>query len=201
MRKFIYSILAFALLGVLIGCSNRTKGAVAKQGIVLMEGSDLIYEVTVGDETYPFELNINQFGDELISFDWDMDGARSGTIAMHGDVLVTATNLYNYFSGGYKSLKEETSVWVSKDLFKALKSGKPVEIGLGKGKKETFKLSGPETYSFGQKSDNTSYNLPVFIVLSEDQKKEIWIADDPENRLIVMMNLDFRIDLKDFKPY
>ena len=99
-----------------------------------------------------------------------------------------------------KKLENETSVWVSSELFKDLKSGNPVEIGLGKGVTGTFKLKNSETWSFGSKADGSSYDLPVFCVSTDDGKKEIRIADDPQNRLIVMMNLDFRIDLIGFQP-
>jgi hypothetical protein len=88
-------------------------------------------------------------------------------------------------------------------MFKDLKAGKPVIIGLGNNDsdRELFTLKGKETYSFGNKGDGVPYNIPVLIIATEDNKKEIWIADDPNNRLIVMMKLDFRIDLVNYKPY
>jgi hypothetical protein len=171
-----------------------------KAGINLIEGSDLFYKVTMGSSTYNFDLNMNYFA-KSISFDYDLGVSKSGTIYMSEEALESATNLYNYFSGGYKELKNETSVWISKQLFNDLKSGKSIEIGLGNNTKEIFKFVRYETFSFGEKTDKTAYQIPVFIVRSETSKKEIWIANDPKNRLIVMMDLDFRIDLINFMPY
>ena len=107
--------------------------------------------------------------------------------------------LKNRFAGGYKLLDNQTSVWISKKLFNDLKLGKAVEIDMGNGQKETFQYVSLETFSFGNKEDGVPHNLSVFIIGSKDSKKEIWIHDDPNNRLIVRMILDFRIDLIDWK--
>lgn len=186
-----------ALLFFLTSCASKKKLAQAK--ITFIEGSNLFYEVRMGGEKYNFDLNINEFSDDVISFDWEMGGERSGTIAMNNPSLSNATSLFNYFSGGYKLLKNQTSVWLSKQLFKDLKSGKAVEIDLGNGNKEIFKYQEPETFSFGNKGDGVPHNIPVIVIANEDASKEIWIMNDPQNRLIVMMNLDFRIDLVDWK--
>jgi len=196
-----WNSISLLILAALLASGCSTKGQLAKAGIVLVEGSDLFYKVNAGGQEYPFDLNINEFGDEIISFDWDMGGARSGTVAMFDQALVDAREMFNYFSGGYTELKDKTSVWISKGLFKDLKSGKMVEIGLGNGVKETFQYKGKETWSFGKQDNGTPYQIPVFIIATKDNSKEIWIADDPQNRLIVMMNIDFRIDLVGFKAY
>ncbi len=192
---------SFLLLSLFLFSSCTTTGKLAKAGIVLIEGSDLYYEVNAGGQKYSFDLNMNEFSDLNISFDWDMGGVKSGTVAMYGQSLIDSKDLFNYFSGGYTPLTDQTSVWISKQLFKDLKAGKSVEIGLGNGVKESFTYQGPETYSFGDRKDGVPYDIPVFIVATKDGKKEIWIADDPQNRLIVMMDIGFRIDLVKFKPY
>ena len=185
------------ILFFLTSCASKKKLALTK--INFIEGSDLFYEVKMGDKKYDFDLNINEFSDDVISFDWEMGGQKTGTIAMNNTSLSNATSLFNYFSGGYKLLENQTSVWLSKQLFKDLKSGKSVEVDLGNGNKETFKYQGPETFSFGDKGGGVPHNIPVFTVANEKASKEIWVMDDPQNRLIVMMILDFRIDLVNWK--
>ncbi|MFK7748286.1 MAG: hypothetical protein AB8B65_07850 [Kordia sp.] len=199
MKNLIKLIVIIVVTSIVSSCSS-TK-SLAKEGILLIEGSDLYYEVQAGDEKWNFDLNINHFGNS-ISFDYDL-GDASGTISIDEKALKESTNLYNYFGNGYKRLTEKTTVWVSKKMFKDLKSGKPVAIGLGNSdsEKELFTLTGKETYSFGNKEDGVPYNIPVLIVATKDAKKEIWIADDSNNRLIVMMKLDFRIDLVNYKEY
>lgn len=187
-------------ISLLMSCTS-TKN-LAKEGINLMEGSDLLYEVKAGDKTYNFDININHFGNH-ISFDFDLGSEKSGTVYIEENALENATDLYNYFGNGYEELSEKTAIWISKKMFKELKAGKPVNIGLGNynSEREIFILKGTETYSFGNKGDGMPYNILVFVITTKNNKKEIWIADDIENRLIVKMNLDFKIDLIDFKPY
>ena len=196
-----YWSIVVLILTVFLTSSCSTQGKLAKTGIVLTEGSDLFYKVNTNGQEYSFDLNINEFSDEIISFDWDMDGSRSGTVAMFDQALIDSREMFNYFSGGYTELKDKTSVWISKGLFKELKSGKMVEIGLGNGLKESFKYQGQKTWSFGNRDNGNPYRIPIFIIATNDKSKEIWIADDPKNRLIVMINIDFRIDLIGFKPY
>ena len=185
------------LLLLFASCASKKKIAQSKYEI--KEGSKLFYEVKMGEVNYDFNLNMNDFTEDVISFDWDMDDLNSGTIAMNKNAITNATGLKNNFAGGYKLLVNQTSVWISIKLFKDLKSGKAVEIDLGNGQKETFQYVGSETFSFGNKEDGVPHNLPVFIIGSKDSKKEIWIHDDTNNRLIVMMVLEFRIDLIGWK--
>ena len=196
MKKIIYLII---LLFLITSCASKKN--LSQPSYEFIEGSDLFYEVKMGDEEYDFNINMNQFSEELISFDWEMDMSRSGSIAIRSNELSNAMSLKNYFSGGYKLLENQTSVWVSKKLFNDLKSNKAVEIDLGNGQKEIFQKTTTELFPIINKTNekDTPIKLPVFIILDKLGKKEIWILDDPKNRLIVMMDLDFRIDLKSWK--
>jgi len=197
-RNYIIKFIVVILSTSIVSSCSSTK-SLAKEGIILTEGADLYYEVQANDDKWNFDLNINHF-ENSISFDYDL-GNKSGTISIDEKALKKSTDLYNYFGNGYKRLTEKTAVWVSKKMFKDLKAGKPVAIGLGSSnsKRELFTLKGKETYSFGNKADGVPYNIPVFVIATKDNEKEIWIADDPNNRLIVMMKIEFRIDLVDYK--
>ena len=175
--------------------------SLSKQGINLIEGADLFYKVKTKDDTYDFCININHFG-KHISFDYYINLKR-GTIYMDENTLNNATDLYNYFDEGYKELTKKTSVWLSKKLFNDLKAGKSVTIGLqnNSSEKELFTLVDSKTYSFGKNENGKPYKIPIIFIATNDNKKEIWIADDPNNRLIVFMNIGLRIDLIGFKPY
>jgi hypothetical protein len=96
-------------------------------------------------------MNINNFSDYSISFDWEIDGMKRGSVDILNEPLKNSFSLYNYFPAGYKQLKDQTSVWVSEQLFKDAKARKPIRIDLGKGEVVTFKMIGKETYSFGDK--------------------------------------------------
>jgi hypothetical protein len=198
MNKLVFIAIAFLTVSLFSNCATKSK--MDKAGITLVKGAILNYDVNVAGKRYSFDVNITKYNGKTISFDWEMAGTRSGSIEMTETALAGSKNLFNYFSGGPKKLENETSVWISSELFKALKSGSPVEIDLGKGVMETFKLKNSETWSFGTKADGSAYELPVFRVATDDGKKELRIVDDSQNRLIVMMNLDFRIDLVGFQP-
>lgn len=199
MKNIIYFTILFSTILFFNACKSTT-GILKKQGLELVEGSDLFYEVTVAGEKYPFEMNINNFDDYSISFDWEIDYKRSGTVAILNEPLKNSYSLYNYFSNGYKQLTDQTSVWVSEQLFKDAKAGKSMEINLGQGEVVTFKMIGKQSYSFGD-NGGKPYNLPVIVLHSEENDRTIWILDDPTNRLIVWMNIEFKIELKDIKPY
>lgn len=194
MKKLVYPVFLISL-SILFFHSCKTIGTLEKQGIKLVEGSDLYYTVNMNGSEYPFDINMNGFTDDYISFDWDMGVRNSGTVSIDKESLDSATALYNYFSAGYVHLENKTSVWISKQLFNNLQSGKSAEIDLGNGDKTIFKKTGSEIYCLPETEDQTEKCIKVIIIKDANNTKEIWIANDPQNRLIVMMDIGFRIDL------
>lgn len=195
--KYLLSLCLSAFL-MLNSCTPTSQ--LAKAGISFNEGDDFIYEVIDGDEKYNFNININGIEDYYISFDWEIPQKDiSGAIFMDETAITSARGLHNYMTKGYIKLTDKTSAWVSKAVFEDIKGGKTVELLLDRNK-ETFKLYDETMYVFGDKIGNP-YRIPVVVIANEEATKKIWIADDKDNCLIVMMELDFNIRLVDFKAF
>jgi hypothetical protein len=136
--KYLIKLIVVIVSTSIVSSCSSTK-SLAKEGITLIEGSDLYYEVQAGDEKWNFDLNINHF-ENSISFVFDLD-TKSGTISIDEKALEESTDLHNYFNNGYKRLTEKTAVWVSKKMFKDVKAGKPVTIGLSNDDSEKWNNS------------------------------------------------------------
>ncbi|MFK7947590.1 MAG: hypothetical protein AB8G11_08375 [Saprospiraceae bacterium] len=188
------------LSGFLILNSCTPMSKLAKAGITFNEGDDFIYEVIDDGEKYKFNINLNGIEAYYISFDWEIpEKDLSGAIFMDETAINSAKSLHNYMKEGYLKLTDKTSVWVSKMVYNEIKGGEIVELLLD-GNKENFKLYDETFYEFGKKMGKP-YRIPVIVIANEDASKKIWIADDKDNCLIVMMELDFNIRLIDFKVF
>ena len=189
----VFLILSFFLF------SCASMGNLAKLGVNFIEGSDLYYQVKQESNEYPFTLNMNHFTESTISFDWELDNNRSnGAVFMSEEALNSATDLMNYFIGGYSELDDKTSVWVSKKVFNDIKEGKKVKIGLDGGNYDIFSLFGKDQYAFKNKKADQKITIPILILKGENNN-QIWIADDFDNRLIVRMDVGFEIHLIAFE--
>lgn len=196
MNRLIITILIASFF--ISACTPTSK--LAKAGISFNEGDDFIYEVIDGDEKYNFNINLNGIEDYYISFDWEIpQNDISGAIYMNETAITSATELHNYMEKGYLKLTDKTSAWISKAVFEDIKDGNIVRLGLGE-KRESFRLYDETTYEFGMKMGKP-YVIPVIVMANDDNSKKIWVADDKDNCLIVMMELDFNIRLVDFQAF
>ncbi len=185
----------FILITLICLSSCASIGKLGKSGSI-QDGTVLYYEVN--GET-PYDVYINHFSKDSIEFKYQSDHPDGwGIIQMNDWALKFGQNLKNYFPewGETLNLVEETAVWMSHKNFRDVKEGK--EIGMGTGFANTWTLRGPETYSFTAK-DGMQYDLPVIVITDATESQEIWINDDENNPLILMMIVDFRIELVDVK--
>ena len=198
------NLLIIIALALFSACTATSK--LSKIGINYQEGDDLIYEVRTKDDDnddlkYEIELNINGVEDYYVSYDWEVFAERSGTISMSENAINNATKLSFFEKTGYESLEDATTIWVSRRVFKALKSNEKIELELDE-RKEIFNKTGTETYSFGDRGNGVPYNIPVIIVANPDETIEFWIADDAKNPIIVMVSMkDFSMDLMDYRLF
>ena len=92
---------------------------------LIKPGTKLIYGVEAGEQKYDFIVTVKALVPALV-FDWEMtnDKKSSGTITHTAAAMISANTLYNYFSGGAKTLDDNTlSVWISKNSFISLTKG------------------------------------------------------------------------------
>jgi len=182
-------LIAFSIL--LFSC-----GSIGKLGnsTKIERGTILKYIV---NEASPYDVYVRAFEKDSIEFKYQFDDPEAwGIIQMNDWALEFGPNLKNYFPEYQETLnlEEQTAVWVARDIFRKLKQG--MEVGMSTGFANSWKLKGSETYSF-EASDGENYDLPVIVITDATESQEIWIHDDIDNPLIVMMMVDFRIELVD----
>ncbi len=103
---------------------------------VIKPGAKLIYGVEANEQKYDFIITIKTLTPALV-FDWEMTEPvnRKGTIIHTANAMVSGNTMYNYFSGGEKTLDDNTlSVWLSRNVFTSLtKGGKNAMIKMNTG--------------------------------------------------------------------
>ena len=169
------------------------------KSIELKPGSRLLYIVTQPDGfQYPFEAEIKEFGPQRIAFGWTMEGEdrkRSGQLSMDGEALQSAYQQFNYFSDGEQvELSDQTSVWVSKQVFLSLLNDNPTKIDTGSGAK-AFQMIETGRHLLELGDDGKLVEAPILQVQSQDGTETLWILNDLNNPLIVAMDLGWKIQL------
>ena len=180
---------------------------------IVKPGTKLIYAVEAGGKKYDFIVTVKDLKGS--SFDWEMTDPVniSGTIIHTPKALANANTMYNFFQPGTKKLDDKTlSVWLSKKVYEHLSktAGKPIKIyvyGPGKDPLDmgTFTGSVPLEVIIDGKTENISTELVKPLVLSgrdyvPDDKDEFFsFYDSPSFPIILRLNLDFSISLKEIK--
>jgi tetratricopeptide (TPR) repeat protein len=160
-----------------------------------------IYEVIFQGKTYDFRVtNPRVDMDNGISFKYKMTGdvGINGVVNISKEAIDTAHVQMNRFSNGDKNLTEETSVWLSNAVFNELKTKGESFISASIFSAQVFEVvTEDDPYYAVTVDDQTKYIKCIKIVSkSGDDSQELWINDDPKNPLILKMNLDFSIELK-----
>ncbi len=89
---------------------------------LIKPGTRLIYAVEAHYQKYNFIVTVKALVPALV-FDWEMTNPinSSGTITHTATAMISGNTMYNYFSGGQKTLDDNTlSVWLSKNIFTGL---------------------------------------------------------------------------------
>jgi hypothetical protein len=92
---------------------------------LIKPGTKLIYAVEANYQKYNFIVTVRALVPALV-FDWEMTDPinSSGTITHTATAMISGNTMYNYFSGGQKTLDDNTlSVWLSKNIFTGLTKG------------------------------------------------------------------------------
>lgn len=160
-----------------------------------------IYEVQFQGNTYDFRVtNPKVDMQKGISFKYKMTGdvGINGVVTISKEAIDTAHVQMNRFSNGNKELTEETSVWISNAVFKELKTKGESFIQASIFSAQVFQVVPEEDPFYVVKVDDQEKYIRCIHLVSKDgdDSQELWINDDPNNPLILKMNLDFSIALK-----
>jgi hypothetical protein len=157
-------------------------------------GTGLAYNVNTENSDYQYIVNINGLYPTL-SFRWEMTfpSRNYGDIEISQQAMDEATKQRNYFSGLGLYLEEETSVWISKKVYQAMKTKVPISINCGDSDEDELLFFVKNTTYQTQLNDSTVL-LPALYAETENGKK-YWILDDPDNPIILKMTIEFNIYL------
>jgi hypothetical protein len=162
----------------------------------LCPGTGLTYQVNTHEGDYQYIVSIKELYPGL-SFRWDMTFPvrADGTVAISMEAMDIATTQRNSFSifGGDLELEDETSVWVSKKVYRALKAQNPVSINSGSSDKNEILIYLTNTTYQTQLNDSV-VQLPA-LYAETDAGNKYWILDNADNPIILKMTIQFNIQL------
>lgn len=172
----------------------------------LTKGTKLTYNVEQGTKEYQFIMKITELG-ESVSFDWEMTAPvnKSGSITMTADAMKNASALFNYFSGGKKTLTEETSAFLSREVYEILELSGQVALSVnGKnGTGEMFDVlkgmdsekNGSMYLKFTKPVNGKDVTFDTYILENANGSNVIRVWKNEEFPLIIFMETDFKIYL------
>ena len=169
-------------------------------------GDQLVYRVEAGDVEYDFTVTPTKLSKSEIVFKYEMSAPanKNGVITMTADALKNSTAMYNRFSGGNVTLKDEVSVFASKAMMTSATEGSgPFYTNGLKGDAEDFYVlegntspTNNSTYLKLMKNINgVDYVLAGPIMENENGSKAIRFTDGGGYPFITYMVLDFKIYL------
>lgn len=157
--------------------------------------SKLTYGVDFYGKKYKFIMDIVQDDPEIV-INWKMTldnrDDKSGNISMSAEAVQKATAQYNLFENGEIVLDDKTSVWVSRAVFKSLRTGaETVMNAMGKDKTFTRKNipAGTEVTVDGKA-------INVIYAEASDGSEKFWILNNPKMPLILKMDLGWKIGIE-----
>lgn len=160
----------------------------------LKTGSLLSYHLMAGNEGYDYIIS-DLVIKNSISFNWKMTSPinYTGSVKISDMAIDTATAMIaNFENGSSLNMQDKTTVWLSRKLYKMLKSQAPAKITI-ENTSEIFNYVRNENYPV--KIDGTEQKLDVMLAQSTTGNK-IWILDYPQYPLIIQMQLDFTLYLQ-----
>jgi hypothetical protein len=169
--------------------------AAAKAPSLFAPGSTFVYQV---DDSYLFILRLTAWSAKGYEFTWLMtgDSGKRGKITVAADAKKKAVKLFNYFGQGDTKLTEETSVFVSDAVFKAMKAKTPIALGLGK---DSATFADADDAGFKPISVDARFGdvgaVSVFVVEDKAKGYRMTVLDNEKFPLIVSMNIGFSVRL------
>jgi len=156
-------------------------------------GNTLTYHLENEGTAYDFIVS-ELVMDKNISFRWKMTEPANitGTVKINKKALDKATNLVDEFSDlSALVMDNETTVWVSRKIYKSLKTPKPITVKFD-GKAETLTFKSNEKLKVKVNEGVQEVNV---LYVESDKGHQLWILDNDKNPLLIKMQLGFTIEL------
>ncbi|HNW70766.1 MAG TPA: hypothetical protein PKI01_10210 [Bacteroidales bacterium] len=191
MKKVIITAVIILLTGTVLNSFAQQKEGPATW---LKTGSVLSYHLMAQNEGYDYIVS-DLIMKNSISFKWKMTSPinYTGSVQLSDMAIDTASSMIaNFENGSSLNLQDKTTVWLSRKLYKTLKSQAPAKITI-ENSSEIFNYVRNESYPV--KIDGTVQKLDVILAQSPAGNK-LWILDYPQYPLIIQMQLDFTLYLQ-----
>lgn len=203
-RKLLHLMLC-ALFGM-FSCRSvplATEDAVSE--LVLRDNYQLNYNLAYGEERYQFIVDVKQLHPDL-TFKYTMTNKKytSGFITITEQALDSADIEKNTFGGGSDTLKDnQITVWFSKAMFNSLIENDTAvfdgDRSVWGSNKSTFFNAGKTYYDY--ELNGVPRRLEVIVVYEEvgenKRPKSFWVLNNPNNPLIIKMDVGWEIWLKE----
>jgi|GEM_PF-4661212 len=181
-------------------------------------GDKLIYKVSVPDgDSYDFIITIKKFihtTDDAFektefpaAFLWQINESadKSGEVFISRDALTSATDYNNYFSNGViLTLINQSSVFLSsKNWYEPASAEDRSTVMNMTGTEEKFYKNAENFEYLKVKANDETYLLPVYRFNNAKDGTgtySVYVQDNSFCPLIIKMNLDFEIELKEIVP-
>lgn len=173
--------------------------AAGAQTLKLKAGSVLTYKVTNMGKTYNFVVTLKTWDPDR-TFDYEMSEPANtkGNVTITAVALASATAQTNMFSGGPMTLKDGTTVWLSKAVFNSLKTDFQARITADGSAPVTLLNNYEDQYQATVDGKATGINI-IYAEEQSGKPYKYWVVNDAENPLIVKMDLGWTIELTDVK--
>lgn len=161
-------------------------------------GDKFIYEVDAGGQKYNFTLVLKSLAPD-ISFAWQMSNEDQsyGKLTIPAAAMANADKMYNYFSTGDVKLKNMTSVFLSRGVFKKLQTGSKTAILYDGEKKFSFTNAGVDDFNY---QVNGNYVQSQAMYLSNDQNYQMTVLKNDKFPLILSMKIGWSIQISSYVP-
>ena len=146
----------------------------------------LVWEIPMEDLTKDFVVRIACFSPDLL-MEWE-DEKSQGTVLIPRQEMMQAKGYVNtrlFKSGVDTRAENETTIWLSRQIYRDLKEGKEAKLKIDR-------VQGRMTYlgedEFTVEVNDFPVSLPV-IRVRDSRKAELWFLDREDNPLLVQYRL------------
>lgn len=206
MKRHLPALLAYSLFFFSAWAQaydQPARGSVLKLG----PGATLVYDVDFYGSQYDFIVHLKALDDNGLSFDYEMTNPNRtrGAVHMTTEALREATAQFNYFRGGEATIDDKTSVWVSAAVYQALAGEGGAATISTDGGNSTVKIvkskTGHDYAVINAIRQEEIRDLAYLYAESEDGEVKYWIHNDPDNPLILKMDLGWKIKLREIDTH
>jgi len=152
----------------------------------------LIYDVNAGGSEYNFAVKIKSLNPGF-NFVWQMpnESGDYGSVKINAAAMATSKKMYNYFRGGDETLKDATSVILSKAAYQDIITKKKVILWDGD-KKILFENPDETDFTFMINGEEKTVKA---IYIAATNGNDMVVLKNPAYPLILRMNLGWTIKL------